>query len=106
VITNPPLEGGNITRNPPERTTNIQELTTNSTELTTNAPESTTTAASVSDPIPIYEKICIIAAIKKNFYSALGNKYCIDICQGKPMSACNLYICYCITEEKLKQCLQ
>ena len=112
LTTYPPLEGGNITTNPPQSTTNSpestttpQELTTNSTVLTTNTPETTTAATNVSEPIPIYEKICIIAAIKQNFYSALGNEYCVQICQGKPMSVCNLYICYCVTEEKLKKCL-
>ena len=125
LTTYPPIEGGNITTNPPQSTTNSpestttpQELTTNSTVLTTNTPETTTATllttntpqtttavTNISEPIPIYEKICIIAAIKQNFYSALGNEYCVQICQGKPMSACNLYICYCVTEEKLKKCL-
>ena len=108
TTTNPPTASTNppgITTNPPETSTIPPETSASLTELTTIAPELTTAAANISEPIPIYERLCIIAAIKQNFYSILGNQYCVDICQGKPMSVCNLYICYCVTEEKLKKCL-
>ena len=43
---------------------------------------------------PIYNQICHEAAIKENFYSIIGNQYCVETCQGKPMDQCNLYLCY------------
>eukprot|EP00093_Oithona_nana_P013350 13350.XXX_288045_289393_1 [CDS] Oithona nana genome sequencing. len=66
-------------------------------ETTTTTTTTTTEAAEPIQP-PIHQQICIQAAIKNNFYSLIGNEYCIETCQGKPMDVCNLYLCYCTTQ--------
>ena len=43
------------------------------------------------------EQVCTETGIKEPFYSDLGQKYCLQTCLGKPMSTCNLYICFCNT---------
>ena len=47
----------------------------------------TTTTMSTTTPHihipPIYAQICHEAAIKENFYSVVGNQYCVETCQGK-----------------------
>ena len=67
---------------------------------TTTSTSTTTTTEETAEPIqpPIHQQICIQAAIKNNFYSLIGNEYCIETCQGKPMDVCNLYLCYCTTQ--------
>ena len=67
-------------------------------ETTTTSTPTTTTEAGEEPEPPIHQQICIQAAIKNNFYSVLGNQYCIDTCQGRPMDECNLYLCYCTTQ--------
>ena len=47
---------------------------------------------------PIHDQICIEADIKLHFFSIIGQEYCIETCQGKPMDLCNLYLCYCKTQ--------
>ena len=78
------------------------------TPTVTPTTTSTTTTVTPIGPIPIYDQICVVAAIKENFYSVIGEQYCVEICQGKPMKVCNLYICYCVTGtmlENLNRCM-
>lgn len=59
---------------------------------------STTLSTPGSVVPPLEQQICVEAGIKQNFYSNIGNDYCIKTCQGKPMDVCNLYLCYCRTK--------
>ena len=83
VITTP-------TPSPPSSSTTISPTITTTTTITPTTSH---------DHIPpLYSQICVVAHIKENFYSIIGNQYCVETCQGKPMDQCNLYLCYCTTQ--------
>ena len=50
------------------------------TAITTTTMSTTTSHVHIP---PIYAQICHEAAIKENFYSVVGNQYCVETCQGK-----------------------
>ena len=90
-----------------ETPTTVTPIITPTVTPTTTSTTTTSTVTPIG-PIPIYDQICVVAAIKENFYSVIGEQYCVEICQGKPMKVCNLYICYCVTGtmlENLNRCM-
>ena len=52
---------------------------------------------------PAFMQICVGSDIRPPFQSQLGTQYCQEVCIGKPMYLCNLYLCYCDTRNRKEQ---
>ena len=54
--------------------------------------------ATATPAVPSGDKVCLEAGMKPEFYSSIGNDYCVSVCVGSKQRVCNLYLCWCRTE--------